>query len=102
MNMGDSALFFLKESTDNRLVRGDSLMIDSLVKSRFKWDIVDHRKAKIIYPKITGIGTIGIYIDSLWKAGASADKFNLYGTDLKSKTEKAFLESIKTLKFIEK
>ena len=102
MNDGNSTLFYLKENSSNHIVKGDSLTIDSLVKSKFIWDIIDHRKAKIVAPKISGIGTTGIYIDSLWKVEDNIDKFNLYGTDLNPVTEKLLLESIKTLKFIQK
>jgi len=102
MNMGDSNLFFLKENRNNRLIRGDSIMIDSLVKSKCRRDNIDYRKAKLVYPKISGTGITGVYIDSVWKAGVSRAKFNLYGNNLKPKTEKAFFESIKTLRFKEK
>jgi len=98
---GNSVLFYLSESLNNHLIKGDSLAIDSLVKSKIYWDTVDHRKVKIIITKIPGTGTTGIYIDSIWKVGANIDKFNLYGTDLNPFTEKLLLESIKTLKFVQ-
>lgn len=102
MNLGDSDLFYLKEKTGNKVIRGDSIMIDSLIKSRFIWGTVDNRKAKIVFPKKSGIGITGIYIDSLWNAGNENDKFNFYGVNLKPKVEKVFLESLKTLRFTKK
>jgi hypothetical protein len=102
INDGNSTLFYSKENLNNHIVKGDSLEIDSLVKSKFFWDIFDRRKTKIVTPKISGIGTTGIYIDSLWKEGGNIEKFNLYGTNLNPVTEKLLLESIKTLKFIQK
>ena len=102
MNLGDSNLFYLKENPGNKVIRGDSAIIDSLIKSRFIWEIVDNRKAKIVFPKKSGTGTTGLYIDSLWNAGDENDKFNFYGINLKPTTEKAFLKSLKTLRFTKK
>jgi hypothetical protein len=102
MNNGDSVLFYLRDDTNNHLVRGDSLTIDSLVKSKSYWDTLDHRKAKIFIPKLSGTGTTGVYIDSLWKVGVNIDKFNLYGINLNPLTEELLLESVKTLKFVRK
>ena len=53
----------------------------------------------MLSPIKPGIGTTGIYIDSLWQAGSHIDKFNLYGTNLKPHNEKAVLAAFKTLKF---
>lgn len=102
MNVGDSIEFYLKDNTDNKIIKGDSAMINSLVKSRFSWEIVDNRKAKIVFPKISGTGTTGLYIDSLWEAGDENDKFNFYGINLTPANEKAFLASLRTLKFTKK
>jgi len=77
-------------------------LIDSLVKSRFIREIVDNRKARIVFPKKSGTGITGLYIDSLWDAGDENDQFNFYGINLTPTNEKAFLESLRTLKFVNK
>ena len=77
----------------------DSANKDAVVTRNVTWDTIDARGAKILAPIKTGIGTTGIYIDSLSQAGSDVDKFNLYGTDLKSHNEKKVLAAFKTLKF---
>jgi hypothetical protein len=72
---------------------------DKYKKNNVSWDTIDGRKAKIIFPRQSGIGTTGIYIDSLWQAGSDIDRFNLYGDNLKQTNEKLFLQVLKTLKF---
>jgi hypothetical protein len=69
----------------------DSANKDIVVKSNIAWDTIDGKRAKIISPIKLGNGTTGIYIDSLWNAGSSIDKFNLYGTNLKPQNTKAAL-----------
>ena len=68
-------------------------------KNNVSSDTVDGRKAKIVFPRQSGIGTTGIYIDSLWQGGSDIDRFNLYGDNLKPANEKSFLQALKTLKF---
>ena len=68
-------------------------------KNNISWDTIDGRKAKIIFPRQSGIGTTGIFIDSLWQSGSDVDRFNLYGDNLKPVNEKQFLQALKTLKF---
>lgn len=80
----------------------DSANKYSVVKSNVTWDTIDGRRAKVLSPIKSGIGTTGIYIDSLWQAGSDIDKFNLYGTNLKPHNEKAVLAAFKTLKFHKK
>jgi hypothetical protein len=82
----------------------NSLLVDpdKYRKNNVSWDTIDNRKAKIVYPRRTGIGTTGIYIDSLWPSGFDIDHFNLYGENLKPENEKLFLAAIKTLKFHKK
>jgi hypothetical protein len=75
---------------------------DTYKKNNVSWDTIDGRKAKIVYPRKSGIGTTGIYIDSLWQRGSDVDRFNLYGYNLKPANEKLFLEALKTLKFHKK
>jgi hypothetical protein len=72
---------------------------DKYKKNNVSWDTIDGRKAKIVFPRQSGIGTTGIYIDSLWPSGSNIDKFNLYGDNLKTSNEKLFLQALRTLKF---
>jgi hypothetical protein len=72
---------------------------DKFKRNNISWDTIDGRQAKIVYPIKSGIGTTGIYIDSLWQGGSEVDKFNMYGKNLKPANEKLFLLALKTLKF---
>lgn len=80
----------------------DSINKDDVVKSYISWDTIDGRRTKVLSQMKPGIGTTGIYIDSLWQAGSDIDKFNLYGKHLKPENEKAALLAFKTLKFYKK
>src|SRR5687767_5441037 len=102
VKMGDGKTYYISSydtAYSPKLV--DSANRDRVVKSNILWDTVDGRRAKILSPIKAGIGTTGIYIDSLWQAGSDVDKFNLYGTNLKPQNEKAVLAAVKTLKFHE-
>lgn len=92
--VGTSEIIFVK----NRM-RVDP---DKYKKNNVWWDTIDGRKAKIVFPRKSGIGTTGIYIDSLWQSGSDVDRFNMYGDNLKPANEKIFLEALKTLKFQKK
>ena len=72
---------------------------DKYRKNNVSWGTIDGRKAKIVYPRQSGDGTTGVYIDSLWVAGSDVDRFNLYGDNLKPDNEKKVLQAIHTLKF---
>jgi len=72
---------------------------DKYKKNNVSWDTIDGRKAKIVFPRKSGIGTTGIYFDSLWQSGSDVDRFNLYGNNLKPINEKLFLQALRTLKF---
>jgi len=72
---------------------------DNYKKNNVTWDTIDGRKVKIVFPRQTGIGTTGVYIDSLWQGGSDVDRFNLYGINLKPANEKSFLQVLRTLKF---
>ena len=72
---------------------------DKYKKNNVSWDTIDGRKAKIVFPRKSGIGTTGIYIDSLWQGGSDIDRFNLYGDNLKPDNEKLLLQALRTLKF---
>jgi len=67
-------------------------------KQNVSWDTIDNRRAKIVFPRISGKGTTGIYIGSLW-GDSSKSRFNLHGADLKTQTEEDLLKAIKTLRF---
>lgn len=41
---------------------------DKYKKNNVSWDTIDRRKAKIVFPRQSGVGTTGIYIDSLWQS----------------------------------
>lgn len=67
-------------------------------KQNVSWDTIDNRRAKIVFPRISGKGTTGIYIGSLW-GDSSKVRFNLHGSNLKAQTEQDLLKAIKTLRF---
>ncbi|MNM93483.1 hypothetical protein D3C81_1058590 [compost metagenome] len=67
-------------------------------KQNVSWDIIDNRRAKIVFPRISGKGMTGVYIGSLWRDSLKV-RFNLYGADLKAQTEEDLLKAIKTLRF---
>jgi hypothetical protein len=73
--------------------------LDEYRKNNVSWDTIDGYKAKIVYPRRSGIGTTGIYIDSISSYRGNANRFNLYGFHLSPSNEKKVLEAIKTLKF---
>jgi hypothetical protein len=80
----------------------NSVPLDDRDKHRInniRWDSIDHRLAKIVFPINPGRGTTGIYIDSLWVSGSDVDRFNFYGINLRPENEAAVLKAIKTLKF---
>src|SRR4051794_16538642 len=89
-----SSIIFVK---DRRYIDPDKYR-----KNNVSWDTIDGYKAKIVYPRISGIGTIGVYIDSLWVAGSGIDRFNLYGINLKPDNERKVLQALHTLKFHKK
>ncbi|RYZ20288.1 MAG: hypothetical protein EOO10_23405 [Chitinophagaceae bacterium] len=72
---------------------------DNYKRQNVTWDTIDHRRAKIVYPRKSGSGITGVYIDSLWVRGSDVDRFNLYGDNLKPANEKKVLEVLRTLKF---
>jgi len=77
----------------------DSVDLNKLLNDTVSWTIIDNRKAKLVRPKISGIGTTGIYIDSLWKSGSGTDKFQINGKGLEPDNERLFLQAIRTLRF---
>lgn len=75
---------------------------DNYKKQKVAWDTIDSRRAKIVYPRKSGSGITGVYIDSLWVSGSDVDHFNLYGDNLKPENEKKVLQALQTLKFKKK
>jgi hypothetical protein len=75
-----SAIIFVKFSM---LVDPDKYRADKVM-----WDAIDGKAAKIVYPRRSGVGITGIYIDSLSLTGKGVNRFNLYGTNLKPENEK--------------
>jgi len=67
---------------------------DNYKKNNVSWDTIDGHKAKIVFPRQTGIGTTGIYIDSLWQRGSDVDKFDMYGDNLKPTKRKTIYSDI--------
>ena len=67
-------------------------------KQNVSWDTIDNRRAKIVFPRISGRGITGVYIGSLW-GNSSKVRFNLHGSNLKAQTEQDLLRAIKTLRF---
>lgn len=67
-------------------------------KQNVSWDTIDNRRAKIVFPRISGKGMTGVYIGSLW-GNSSKVRFNLHGADLKMQNESDLLKAIKTLRF---
>ena len=72
---------------------------DKYKKNNISWDTIDGRRSKIVFPRQSGVGTTGIYIDSIWQSGSGNDRFNLYGINLNPVNEKQLLQAIKTLRF---
>ncbi|MDM1293423.1 hypothetical protein HX021_03840 [Sphingobacterium sp. N143] len=79
-------------------IRDLDLDADTYRKQNVSWDTIDNRRAKIVFPRISGKGTTGIYIGSLW-GESSKVRFNIHGADLKTQTEQDLLKAIKTLRF---
>ncbi|MCS4163058.1 MULTISPECIES: hypothetical protein [Sphingobacterium] len=67
-------------------------------KQNVSWDTIDNRRAKIVFPRISGRGMTRVYIGSLW-GNSSKFRFNLQGSNLKAQTEQDLLKAIKTLRF---
>ena len=95
MKVLDTTQFVIVDSRKN-------INPDKYKKNNVLWDTIDGRKAKIVFPRQSGVGITGIYIDSLWQRGSDIDRFNLYADNLKPANEKLFLQALKTLKFHKK
>jgi len=58
---------------------------------------IDHKKAKIVSPKNFGLGTTGVYFDSL--DINETTKFQMSGVNLRPETQVLLLAAIETLEF---
>ena len=72
---------------------------DKYRKNNISWDTIDGHKVKIVYPRQTGNGKTGIYIDTLWISRLGVTRFNLYGENLQPENERMVLQVVRTLKF---
>jgi hypothetical protein len=79
--------------------KADSSTLEKLKRERIAWLNISNYRAKLITPKRIGLGTTGIYIDSLWNAGNSNDRFQMNGKNLTLTQQQQFIKAIKTLKF---
>jgi hypothetical protein len=60
-------------------VKPDSNSITTLTINKKQWIAIDGCKIKLITPTHIGNGPKGIYINSLWNAGISNDRFQMNG-----------------------
>jgi len=76
-----------------------SVDIDKYRKNNIAWDSIDGLKARIVYPRQSGIGATGICFEKI------VDNYNnlvLDGINLRPATEKLLLQVLKTIKFIKR
>jgi hypothetical protein len=79
----------------------DSNNLATITVNQKQYITIDGYMAKLITPTVTGKGMTGLYIDKLWSAGSSNDKFQINGQNLTAKQQQQFITAIKTLKFYE-
>lgn len=102
----------LSEKEKRDLNKTEYLIVDSFsedidfkkyLKQKFVIQKIDCFKSKLITPKNKGIGTTGIYIDSLQGNEKEFNKIKMsfYGVNLDEKTQKEFIEALKTIQFKE-
>ncbi|WP_026726225.1 hypothetical protein [Flavobacterium sasangense] len=68
-------------------------------KSLSKFYVLDNKKAKIVNPKLSGIGITGVYFEKLYKERGNYMNLNLYGYNVKKETGEEILNVISTIKF---
>lgn len=95
-----------EKSTENSIFYNyygtlDTIDLKKFLKTEHKYVKIDNRKAKLVFPKKSGIGTTGVFFDSLWVRGSGVDRFQLSGKNLKEQNQKELLNAIKTIKFKE-
>ena len=99
---GDS-IFSIKSENNNFIKREfyakrDSVIIENLYKSETSFVFIGNLNAKIVKPKKSGIGLIGVYFENT-TSKKNGVKFQISGYNLSPKNQKSFLKVIKTLKF---
>lgn len=101
---GNVYVIDLEKSTANESFykyygKADTVDLKKFLKNEYEYDTIDHKRAKIVKPRITGNGTTGIFFDSLWVSGSGVDRLQLSGYNLKSLNQKKLLMAIRTIKF---
>ena len=96
--MPDTANF---DSADVIIVdRLTSTDIDRYRYNNVTWDTIDGRLAKLVYPRRSGVGMTGVYIDSVYvQQRGEVIRFNCYGVNIKPANEQRVLDAIRTIKF---
>lgn len=76
----------------------DSLAKDNDPDHFVTYETIDGHKAKIVVPKVTGKGTVGVYFDDLADEGQKT-KLQLSGQNLNASQQEVALKMFQTLKF---
>lgn len=79
--------------------KADTVDLKKFLKNEYEYDTIDHKRAKIVKPRVTGNGTTGVFFDSLWVSGSGVDRLQVSGYNLKSLNQKQLLMAIRTIKF---
>jgi hypothetical protein len=79
----------------------DSSTLATVTVNQKQYITIDGYKAKLVTPTHTGKGMTGLYIENLWNAGSSNDRFQINGQNLTLKQQQQLITAIKTLKFFE-
>lgn len=83
----------LNDSADYTVIKNDNTIDnDKFRKQNVNWTIIDNKRAKIVYPRISGKGRTGVYFNNLWVTESDNDRFNLNGNNLKQKNERELLK----------
>lgn len=93
---------YLKHSTDTSISWTIYPPLSQLGQNRnseAKFELVDGKTAKIIFPITSGVGVTGIYFDSLKRVNGNNIKLEIAGNNLKPANEKLVLQALRTLKF---
>lgn len=100
----------LSKKEKELLKKAKHLVVDSIsgdidfkkyLTQKFVMQKIDCFQGKLITPINKEFGTTGLYIDSLKGSKKEFNKttMSFYGQNLKEKTEKEFIEALKTIKF---
>lgn len=88
-----------KIDTSEFIIINDNANHEDFIQSKITYKKIDGYKAKILEPKQVGKGMAGVYIDSIKTGSLGKIRFNLYGTNLKKKSQIELLKAIQTLQF---